>query len=979
MTPERWRQIEDLFHGARALPPDERAAWLAAACADDADLRREVASLLAQEDGTLLREGLAAAASVVMPPPRTNHEGRVLGPYILGDLLGSGGMGDVYRARDERLRRDVAIKLLPDAVAASPERLARFEREARVLGALNHPHIGAIHGLEQSDGLRGLVLELIEGPTLKERLDRGALSIEDSLRIARQVADALHAAHRKGIVHRDLKPSNIALSDRGVVKVLDFGIAKIDDADVAGEPSVVATREGLVLGTVAYMSPEQARGRPVDKRTDIWAFGCVLYEMLTGARPFPGDTTADVLGAVTGREPDWTALPAGTPRRVRDLLRRCLAKDPDRRLHDIADARIEIDDALADPGTPDEQEAAARFSRRGAPMALWALSTLVILAGLTAAWMAWRASDSPANGERGVGLWRVALPLPEGVSVFEIGRGSSVAVSPDGRRIAYVGIVNGQRRLYVRSLDDSNDRMLPGTDDATSPFFSPDGQWIGYIEGTPVGSLKKVSFDGGDPHTVLDARPGTPPGFAVSGGWWASDETIVVSVENPGARGFWQLAATGGTPRRIAERPRDEGGMGWPQLLDRGDALIYTSSVLPGFGGSRIVVRRLPDGEPKTLVERAVYGRVVTTGSGRSYLVYARAEGLEAAAFDPVSLSLTGPSVPMLPGVQTNLSNGALFSVSRSGLLAYVPGGLTELYKTAVWVDREGRETEIGVIRGLGFQYRLSPDGHRIVMPIVGEAERDLAVADLVEGGQRRITFGGIHHMPVWTRDERRIIYAKSAEDSRGNLFMKSAGPSEHEEQLAQSPHNQIPGSVSPDGRWLAYSEDIPERSRDIFLMSLEKPYDRRPLISTPMGDMKPAFSPDGRWLAYQSGGTDTFEIYLASVEGDQQHIPVSRGPGWNPLWSRDGRELYYRTTNPEQGGDMMVVSIDTSGPEPRIAKPRLLFPSPYQGEGDIGPDGRFLLLKFTRQESPTRVIPLIFNWFEELEAKVPHPLSSPR
>jgi eukaryotic-like serine/threonine-protein kinase len=972
MTPERWRQIEDLFHGARALPPEERAAWLAAACADDADLRQEVASLLAQEDGTLLREGLAAAASIVMPPPpRANHEGRTLGPYTLGPLLGSGGMGDVYRARDERLGRDVAIKLLPDAVAASPDRLARFEREARVLGALNHPHIGAIHGLEQTDGLRGLVLELIEGPTLKERLDRGALPLEDSLRTARQIADALQAAHRKGIVHRDLKPSNIALSDRAVAKVLDFGIAKFDDSDVPGEPSVVATREGLVLGTVAYMSPEQARGFAVDKRTDIWAFGCVLYEMLTGARPFPGDTTADVLGAVTGREPDWTALPAGTPRRVRDLLRRCLAKDPDRRLHDIADARIEIDDALADPGTPDEQEAAARFSRRGAPMALWAIATLMTLAASTAAWMVWRGSDGPASRERGVvRAARAAIPLPEGVSVFEIGRGSSVAVSPDGTRIAYVGIANGHRRLYVRSLDDSNDRVLLGTDDATSPFFSPDGRWIGYIEGRPAGSLKKVSFDGGDPITILDGTPGTPPGFAVSGGWWAADDTIVVSVANPDMRGVWRLAATGGTPSRIVEA---EGGMGWPQLLDRGDALIYTSSVHPGFDGSRIVVQPL-DGEPKTLVERAVYGRVVTTGSGRSYLVYARAEGLEAAAFDPVTLSLTGPAVPVLPGVQTNLSGGAFFSVSRGGLLAYVPGGLTELDKTAVWVDRDGRETEIGVIRGLSFEYRLSPDGLRLVTPGLGRPSRDLLLADLAEPGLRQITFGGIHHMPVWTPDGR-IIYAKG---SPRNLFIKSASPSEDEERLAESPHDQHPGSVSRDGRWLAYSEDIPERSRDIFLMSLEKPYDRRPLISTPMGDMKPAFSPDGRWLAYMSGGTDTFEIYLASVDGDQRHIPLSKGPGWNPLWSRNGREVYYRSINPEQGGDMMVVSVDTSGPEPRTGKPRVLFPSPYQGEGDVGPDGRFLLLRF-RQESPTRFIQLIFNWFEELEAKVPHPLSSPR
>lgn len=976
MTPERWRQIEDLFHGARARPQHDRAAWLATACVDDADLRREVESLLGQEEGTLLREGVAAAAAVVMPPTRTNHEGRTLGPYILGPILGSGGMGDVYRARDERLGRDVAIKLLPDAVAASPDRMARFEREARVLGALNHPHIGAIHGLEESKGLRALVLELVEGQTLSDRLARGALPLNDALGIARQIADALQAAHRKGIVHRDLKPSNIALSDRGVAKVLDFGIAKIDDSEASGESSALATRDGLVLGTAAYMSPEQARGFAVDKRTDIWAFGCVLYEMLTGTRSFPGDTAADVLGAVTGREPDWTRLPAATPRRVRDLLRRCLAKDPDRRLHDIADARIEIDDALAEVGTPDEPDASNRGRRRGAPLAPWAVAALMTVAASTAVWML--AARTPDAGERSV--LPLAIPLPDDVSIFEIGRGSSVAVSPDGTRIVYAGIAGGQRRLYVGPVDGADDhRALPGTENASSPFFSPDGRWIGYIDRAPAGSLRKVSFDGGAPITVLGSQPETLERFAVNGAWWASDDTIIATAENPKMQGLWRLAATGGTPERLVERDPSEGNFAWPQLLDRGGAVLYTIRVQPGFDGSRIVVQAIPDGQSRTLVERASYGRIVTTARGSSYLVYARADGLEAAPFDPESLTLSGPAVPVLQGVQTNLSGGAFFSASRDGLLAYVPGGLTEVNKTAVWVGRDGAETEIGSIPGLGFQYGLSPDGSRLVMTGTGGSTRDLRVAHLLDGSPpertERITFGGAHSFPVWTLDGR-VVYAKG---SPSNLYRKSADPREDEERLTTSPRNQFSGSVSPDGRWLAYAEDGTERGRDIWLLSLDNPTDRRPLVSTPAGEMRPAFSPDGRWLAYQSNTDGPFRIYLASLENGRHHIPVSPGEGHRPIWSPDGRELYYRTTNPEQGGDMMVVPIDTRGTEPRIGTPRLLFPSPYQGEGDIGPDGRFLLLRFARQESPTRFIPLIFNWFEDLEARVPHPRSPPR
>ena len=967
MTPDRWARLDNLFHEARALAPEQRDAFLAAACAGDSGLRREIESLLAQPDGTLLQHGVAvAAAGLMASPARGNHEGRAIGQYVLGPLIGSGGMGDVYRARDERLGRDVAVKVLPDSLAQHPDRLARFEREARILASLNHPNIAAIHGIEESHGTRGLVLELVDGNTLSEKLASGALPLDEALVIARQIADALGAAHQKAIVHRDLKPANVKITPDDVVKVLDFGLAKIVAAD--SNPvvlPVMSTADGVVLGTVAYMSPEQARGLSVDKRADIWAFGCVLYEMLTGTRAFTGESSADVLGAIVSSDPDWTKLPAATPRRVRDVMRRCLAKNPERRLHDIADARIEIEDAIGgDRETDSDHRAAGAVRKRR--LLPWIVAGVGISAAALAIWFAALTRPSAA------GIARVAIELPPDVSIFAVGRGSAVVVSPDGRHIVYVGIAGGRRQLYMRPVDGSESTPIAGTEGATSPFFSPDGRWIGFLDAAPVGRLKKVPVEGGAPVIVVDNARDSAQRADVLAGAWAPDDTIVFATGSQNRRGLWRVPAAGGSPQRISTPRSGDLFHTWPQVIAERNAVLFTIWNNTSFDGGRLAVQSLAGGDPTVLVDGASYGRVVVADRRRAWLVYARPEGLRAAPFDLNRLQLTGSAIPVLDGVLTNLSGGAHFSVSDAGLLAYVPGGLDEARKTPVWVDRNGAATEIGDISGLGFQYRISPDGRRLLRPNA-TGSRDLWIDDLAgREPSRRVTFDGGHNFPVWTPDGKRIIYARDVVGGPNfNMFWRAADGSDNEERLTTSANFQMPRSVSPDGATLAYQETDADGGPDIWILPLRKPYQPRLLLRTPAADLNPVFRPDGRWLAYASTLSGVSEIYLMSFPDAAHRTAVSNGGGSNPRWSKDGRELYYRTHIPEQGdGHMMAVSVDTTGSEPKIGTPRILFATPFQGDFDVAPDGRFLLLKRTPAVSPSRAVRLILNWFDDLQAK---------
>ena len=965
MTPERWRQVESLFHSVCELPPSRREAFLAHACASDIDLQREVESLLVEREGSLVSGGLAGVAARVMPP-RASWEGRTLGTYQLGQMIGVGGMGEVYRARDTRLGRDVAVKILPEALAGSAERLARFEREARILATLNHPNIAAIYGIEESAGVRALVLELVEGVTLAEKLqtDAGvarALPLSDALPMARQIARACEAAHQKGIVHRDLKPANIKIALDGTVKVLDFGVAKFDAPRESGPTGsgVLSTAEGAVLGTVAYMSPEQARGLPVDRRTDIWAFGCVLYEMLTGCRSFPGDSSADVLGAITSRDPDWTLLPPETPARVRDVLRRCLAKDAERRYHDVADVRVELEEALdtsASVAAVTSLSPAAGWRTR----LPWIVAGAIAAAAVIAVWV-----QRPQETTERRGPARVSIELPPAVAVYAIGRGSSVAISPDAQRIVYVAVAGDSTRLLTRPLDGLESAPVPGTEGATNPFFSPDGRWIGFWSDR---SLKKVPASGGVATTVVENA-------SYLGADWGADDTIVYSTAPDGE--VWRVPSGGGTPQRITTRAEAGAVHSWSQMVPGGESVLYTIWNNTGFEGGRIVMQPLAGGSPTVLVERGSYGRVVVR-DGIAFLVYARPEGIMAAPFDLESQRVTGAAVLVQPGVLTNFSGGAHFSVSADGVLAYVPGELYEGEKTLLWVDTSGKTTELPPVPGVGFQYRLSPDGRRLVRPNAGGAysdaagaNRDLWIDDLTgQTASIRLTFDQVTNLPIWTHDGRRVIYTRG--EQVDNLFWRAADGSGAEERLTTSPNPQITGSVTPDGT-LVYFERDPKSGFDLWLLPLNGPRQPRRFLSTPRNEGNPRTSPDGRWVAYQSNISGNVEVYVASFPSAATRLQASQGGGQGPMWSPDGRELYYRAPQSQGSGQMMAVSVDTTGAEPRIGTPRVLFPGPFQGNGDVAPDGRFLLVKQTTRESATRVIQLVFDWFDELQTKVPH------
>jgi eukaryotic-like serine/threonine-protein kinase len=617
MNPDRWESVKRLFYDALEQPPGARERFVNDAAAGDGELRDEVIALLQAQhraDELFADVAQSSVAQVLSPGAR-------IGPYEIQHLLGVGGMGEVYRARDLKLRRDIAIKVLPPSVAHDSERLRRFEREAHLLASLNHPNIAAIYGFEQTDPSTGaiqavtaLVLELVEGPTLAERIARGPVSVPEALAIARQVADALDAAHERGIIHRDLKPANVKLTPDGIVKVLDFGLAKAGTlaGDITRSPATntLATQEGVIAGTAPYMSPEQARAQAVDKRADIWAFGCLLYELLTGRRAFAGDTMTDVLAAVVNSEPDWSALPVDTPASIRRLLERCLQKDPKRRLRDIGDVGFEIEDAQ---NAAPSGAAIARVPK-SQERAWWMAAMLIVVVGMTTLYVrrAPTAQGSPA-------VARLTVALPAGDRLGSLDR-SAVALSPGGTRLVYVGIRDSNQRLYLRSLDELDSKAISGTEGATNPFFSPDGQWIGYFA---LGKLRKVSVAGGAVETVCEAGGGL-------GGTWGPDNSIYFAA---GAfSGLWKVSGSGGIPTEVTKLDPSQGEIShrWPQVLPGGKAVLFTVWTGPGLDEQRVEVHSLLTGGRRVLVRGGTTGRYVATG----HLVYARADVLMAVRMD---------------------------------------------------------------------------------------------------------------------------------------------------------------------------------------------------------------------------------------------------------------------------------------------------------------------------------------------------------
>ena len=789
--------------------------------------------------------------------------------YRLTTKIGQGGMGEVWRATDTKLGREVAIKILPESFADDADRVARFKRESQVLASLNHPNIAAIYGVEE----HALVLELVEGPTLAERISQGPVPVDEAIAIATQIADALDAAHEKGIIHRDLKPSNIKLTPEGKVKVLDFGLAKalagdVTQADPLTSPTltIAGTRDTTIMGTAAYMSPEQARGRPVDRRVDIWAFGCVLYEMLTGRQAFAGETVSDTLAAVLRAEPDWTAFPTSVPERLQYLTRRCLTKDIKTRLRDMGEARVIISEVTS--GATAVQPAGRSTHARLQVFLAWTLAGLMTLSTAIAVWvLLQRRQPFRPN-------IRASITLPPGDRLVSFGFQPMMALSPDGSQIVYSALRGPRRQLFVRRMDQLEAAPIDGTDDGDGPFFSPDGQWIGFFA---EGKMKKIPVSGGVAATLADA-------VAPRGASWGEDGSIVFAMSLAG--GLARVSAEGGVPQRLTTaEARRETSHRWPQFLPGGKAIIYTSAMPGSIEASRVCLFRLDTGEQRTLIEGATYGRYIPSG----HLVFARAGELLAVRFDLTRLDVAGKQNPILQGVLINSANGAYFTFSNTGSLVYVPGNVMTTPRAILWVDRKGVATQIGRTNTHAYWPRVSPDGRRFAISVLDRAGVDIWIAEPGRDNFTRFTFQpGVDAYPVWTPDGRRLIFS-SNRAGLNNLYWKSADGSGPEERLTESPNFQLPGSVSRDGKWLAFYEESASSSFDIWILPLQGERKPKPFVQTPYWEGEPSFSPDGRWLAYVSMETGQAEVYVQPFpEGiSRGKWLISANGGREPVWVR--------------------------------------------------------------------------------------------
>ena len=903
------------------------------------------------------------------------NSGAKLGTYEITAAIGAGGMGEVYQAHDSKLGRDVAIKVLPETFAHDPERLARFQREAKMLASLNHPNIAAIYGLEEDAGRNYLVMELVPGETLGQRVKReGPVPVEETLAFAKQIAEALEAAHEKSIIHRDLKPANVKVTPEGKVKVLDFGLAKAFAGDAANEDlsnsptlSRAATMQGVILGTAAYMSPEQARGKAVDKRTDIWAFGCVLYELLTGKQAFHGEDVTDILAAVVKTEPDRNCLPGATPPAIRVLLRRCLRKDRRQRLADAGAVRIEIEDALAASASlePTATGPAARDGRRQIGLGLAALGIFAL--GCVVAWYlkpSLPRSPSPAH---------LVVVLPPGDQLT--GVNPPMEISPDGAQLAYVATRNGIEQLFLRALDDPEAKPIPNTDGAFNPFFSPDGQWVGFFA---QGKLKKISIHGGVPVTLCDAGLG-------AGASWGTDDTIVFVPSRDS--GLWRVSAAGGKAQVLTtpDPAKGEYSHRYPQILPGGRGVLFTA--LRGFGWdeSRIELLRLDTKERTILVQGGHTGRYVPSG----YLIYYRAGSLLAVRFNLARLELTS-AAPVTVGDgarQSAGSVGADYSVSTAGTLAYVSGSPHQFESRLVWVDRQGAVQPIPAPPRGYSSPALSGDGKLVVVNVTSDTEQ-LWTFDLARGTLTQLTSEqGSNRDGVWTADGKRVAY-RSNRAGTWNLFWRPSDGSGSEERLTTSDKHHIASSFSPDGQLLAFEEDNPATGEDIWELRLRdlsassgqvpsaaslrdsgqagQVHQVQPYLRTPFNEANARFSPDGRWLAYDSDESGGYEVYVQTYPGPGGKWRVSSGGGYDPRWNRNGREMFYQS-----GDKMMAVDIITS-PSFSASAPKMLFEGQDLG-WDVSPDGqRFLMVKAVEQQQAATQINIVLNWFEELKRRVP-------
>jgi serine/threonine-protein kinase len=910
--------------------------------------------------------------------------GTRIGSFEIAAKIGEGGMGEVYRATDTKLGREVAIKVLPEAFAIDAERVARFDREARTLASLNHPGIAQIYGIEDvlstgsgQAGAKALVMELVEGPTLADRIVQGAMPVDEVLSIARQIAEALEAAHEQGVIHRDLKPANIKLRPDGTVKILDFGLAKAMEPAAALSPgssfsptitTPAMTQAGLILGTAAYMSPEQARGKAVDTRADVWAYGAVLFEMLSGRRPFDGEDITEVLGAVVRLDPDWNQLPAGTPPRIRSLLRACLQKNPRQRLAHVQDARLMLDgtfhegiEQAADHLTAAPAPLPQPWWRRVLPLVATALVVGTLAAG--AAWMA----RAPRPGA----VVRSTHLLPEGRGFFNPGRGI-VAISPDGRQLVY----NGSDGVYVRSMDGLVDRLVAGTDGfASSPFFSPDGQSLGYFSQT-LQEARRVPIAGGTPLSL--ASVGAPFGAS-----WEEDGTILYGQVN----GIWEVSENGGEPRRIIELGPGELPFA-PHRLPRSDWVLFTLADQT-LGSARwdegdMVVESPSSGERRLVRSGGSDARYVPTG----HLVFAQGAVLYAQAFDLDRLEVTGGAVPVVPGVRRALNpasntGAAHYDFSNDGTLVYVPGSESgRVAATLVWVDELGRREALDLPPGQYEHPRVSPDGEWLAVERLDGEATDIWLYEISGGAaERRLTEGGNNRFPAWSSDGEYVVFQTDREGDAA-VFRQRADGTGGVERLTTPDEGteHVPEDWSPAGDRLAISVVSPDGVELWMWTPADGAMERYgTLRSTVPFDV--TFSPDGVWIAYtdRSGSVASY-VQAVGSPGARYQVGRDDDLAHHPLWSPDARRLIYFP-----GGNAAAVSVEILRTSPSVELGR---PEPLPGDGlplnvqptsllnhDVGPDGRFVTVidgSGAGGEAPADQIVIVQHWFEELKRLVP-------
>jgi eukaryotic-like serine/threonine-protein kinase len=938
MRNARWQRVQHLYHSALERPASARAEFLREACAGDAALLHEVRSLL---DQPISAEQFLTGGEADPDGTPLMCDGQRLGVYQIQAFIGRGGMGEVYRARDMKLGREVAIKILPRVFTTDPDRLARFEREARVLASLNHPHIGAIHGLEESDGVRALVLELVEGPTLADRLTKAAIPLTELLSIARQIAEALEAAHEKGVIHRDLKPANIKLTPGGNIKVLDFGLAKVfvtdsSGTEVAHEPTVTATdfRDGMIIGTPAYMSPEQARGQVIDKRTDIWAFGCVLYELLTARAAFPGATMSDTVAKILEGEPDWSALPSMTPPSLARLLRRCLEKDPRRRLRDIGDALAELD----------AHERASEPTRRYPWKAILATAALAALAA-TVATVALVRRPGPAPAAE-PGVVRFSIDAPRGTK-FPRGM-AEMAISPQEDRIAFVALSeDGARRLWIRHFDGVSSELVSGTEGAAHPFWSPDGRWIAYITN---GQLKRVEAAGGAVQVVCnDVRAG--------GATWNADGVIL----HGSSRGIESVRISNCARSSVTrlDQSRNETSHDWPVFLPGGRQFVYL--VRSG--------RRENAGVYQSALDNGTPVRVVGGDSpaalSAGYLLTVDDAALWARPYDLHEPEKIGEARRVQQGVgYFSTRSEAAFTAAAGGVLAYRQA--TRESRLA-WFDRSGIEVGEFETRGDYEHPALSADDRYLAVertdPQTGR--HAVWVLDLRSGTTTRLTLDRTGaHWPVWSPDGHRVLFASNRHGGT-DLYEHASDGTGIDSLIFRSNWTTSVSDWSADGRAIVFTREG-EQQRDLWRLSVGEGSDKpQQITNTPWNESQAQFSPDGRWVAFTSDQTGTWEVYVRQLSGDRT-ARVSLHSGTQPQWRADGRELFYLSLR----GELMAVEVALTDAGARIGATKRLFNTNItttlvdrRNHYVVSADGRRFLVVMSPEEEAPPPITVVLNW----------------